>query len=251
MLAKLLFHLVFILPSLCFAGDMDLYLLIGQSNMAGRAEITPVDSAVLNNVLLLNDKEEWEPARNPLNIYSSIRKEASMQKLGTGYSFAEKISHEMPGKTIGLVVNARGGTAISTWKKGTLYYTEAVRRAQIAMQSGTLKAILWHQGESDQNNASTYLATLRTLIEDMRADLGNDSLLFIAGQIGTWRESAAAINAVIAQLPDSVAYTAYADAEGLTHLGDNSHFDSRSQRILGERYADALLQTLIHIGVNT
>jgi hypothetical protein len=119
------------------------------------------------------------------------------------------------------------------------------------MQSGTLRAILWHQGESDQNNASTYLASLRTFIEDLRSDLGNDSLFFIAGQIGTWRESAAAINVVIAQLPENVPYTAYADAEGLTNTGDNSHFDSRSQRILGEHYANALLQKLTHVSRNT
>ena len=58
--------------------SLDLYVCIGQSNMAGRATLTPEIMDTLQNVYLLNDKGRFEPAVNPLNRYSTIRKEMSM-----------------------------------------------------------------------------------------------------------------------------------------------------------------------------
>ena len=54
--------------------SLDLYVCIGQSNMAGRATLTPEIMDTLQNVYLLNDKGRFEPAVNPLNRYSTIRK---------------------------------------------------------------------------------------------------------------------------------------------------------------------------------
>ncbi len=73
--------------------NLDIYLLIGQSNMAGRATIESQDLDTLNNVFLYKgiNGNVWEKAANPLNKYSSIRKALSMQKLNPGYTFA----HEM------------------------------------------------------------------------------------------------------------------------------------------------------------
>ena len=54
--------------------SFDLYVCIGQSNMAGRATLTPEVMDTLQNVYLLNDKGNFEPAVNPLNRYSTVRK---------------------------------------------------------------------------------------------------------------------------------------------------------------------------------
>ena len=62
--------------------SLDLYVCIGQSNMAGRATLTSEVMDTLQNVYLLNDKGSFEPAVNPLNRYSTIRKDMSMQRLG-------------------------------------------------------------------------------------------------------------------------------------------------------------------------
>ena len=51
-----------------------LYLLIGQSNMAGRARIPADAKGNIPNVYLLNQEGEWNSAANPLNQYSTIRK---------------------------------------------------------------------------------------------------------------------------------------------------------------------------------
>ena len=99
------------------AGKFDIYLCIGQSNMAGRATLTPAVMDTLVNVYLFNDRNFFEPAVNPLNRYSTIRKEIGIQKLGPAYSFARKVSEKSDCK-IGLVVNARGGSSIKSWEKG-------------------------------------------------------------------------------------------------------------------------------------
>jgi len=217
---------------------MHIFLLIGQSNMAGRAQIEAQDSTALQRVYLFNDKDKWEIAKNPLNRYSTIRKKLSMQRLGPGYSFAKRIAQIFPQWKIGLVANARGGTGIMQWQKGTPYYNEAVRRTKIAMRSGKLEAILWHQGEHDEGSADSYLPKLQQLINDLRTDFGCDSLPFIAGQVGRFRQSGADINRVIARLPEKVPFTDYVSSEGLTDLGYKTHFNSASQRIFGERYAE-------------
>lgn len=97
------------------SADMDIYLLIGQSNMAGRGEIGDYADSVLPNVYLFNG-EDWHPASNPFNRFSTVKKDIE-QGLGPGYSFAKKLSEKLA-KPIGLIVNARGGTSLEQWQKG-------------------------------------------------------------------------------------------------------------------------------------
>ena len=75
--------------------SFDLYVCIGQSNMAGRATLTPEVMDTLQNVYLLNDKGNFEPAVNPLNRYSTVRKDLSMQRLGPAYGFAKEIKTDI------------------------------------------------------------------------------------------------------------------------------------------------------------
>ena len=70
------------------------FLLIGQSNMAGRATLEDEDRGPIPGTRLLNDQGIWEPASNPLNRYSTDRKTLSMQRLCPGDGFARRI-HEL------------------------------------------------------------------------------------------------------------------------------------------------------------
>ena len=217
--------------------EIDVYLLIGQSNMAGRAEIPKDAMGVIDRCLLLNDKNEWEPARNPLNRHSTVRKALPMQKLGPGYAFAKEMLERDKDLTIGLIVNARGGTSIDEWHGKSELYRAARKRALEAMKSGTLKGILWHQGESDQGDPGTYLVKLQTLVANLRSDLGDPNLPFIAGQI----HGNAAINAEIAKLGTTTHAAGFVSSAGLTTT-DGTHFDTRSQMVLGERYAAEMIR---------
>ena len=217
--------------------DLHVYLLIGQSNMAGRAKVPDDIAGVIDRCYLLNDKNEWVPAKNPLNLYSTIRKGEGMQKLGPGYSFAIKMLEANPDISLGLVVNARGGSKIEQWLGKTKYYFGARGRTKAAMKSGTLKGILWHQGESNNGNPDGYLDKVKALIGNLRGDFEDTDLPFVAGQVN----NVPAINEQIAKLPGAVHHTAYVKSEGLT-CTDRWHFDTKSQIELGHRYAEQMLK---------
>ncbi|MCF2949483.1 sialate O-acetylesterase [Paraglaciecola aquimarina] len=220
--------------------DLHIYLLIGQSNMAGRAPILAEQYNVIENTLLFDSEGEWQLATNPLNRYSSIRKDMSMQKLGIGYAFAITMSQNLfktSHKTqLGLVVNAKGGTSITKWQPGHKFYEEAIKRAKLAQQTGTLKGILWHQGETDFEDKD-YLPKLIDLVNNLRRDLAQPNLPFVAGQI----YKTPSINEQIAQLPKKVPFTEVVMAENLSAM-DRWHFDNPSINKLGSGYAQAMLK---------
>jgi hypothetical protein len=229
--------------SSCAEKDViQIFLCIGQSNMAGRADIQSQDNNSLKNAYLFNSQGEWETAKNPMNQYSTIRKNKNMQRLSPAWSFSQKLAKEYPNDKIGLVVNAKGGSSIDEWKKGSKFYNESLIRALQAQKTGSIKAIIWHQGESDQAKPQEYAGKFDSLAYHFRKDLGIPDLKIIVGEIGKWRESATKMNEVLKSLPNRLSNVQTASAEGLTDKGDNSHFDSRSQRILGERYAKRYIE---------
>jgi hypothetical protein len=50
------------------------------------------------------------------------------------------------------------------------------------------------------------------------------------------------VDAALQQLPQTVSYCGFASSEGLLDKGDSLHFDARSQREFGRRYATAYLE---------
>ena len=212
------------------------YLLIGQSNMSGRAPFTEEESEIIQRCYLLNGTDEWEPAKNPLNRYSTIRKDLSMQKLNPGYTFAKTMLEKDKDIAIGLVVNALGGSNIVDWANECDYYKEALRRTEIAAKIGDLRGVLWHQGEANAEDAC-YLDKLISLVENLRNDLGIPNLPFIAGQINDCK----LINDQVKKLPEVEPFTGFAGSEGLTAM-DRWHFDTVSMKLLGKRYAEEMLK---------
>lgn len=218
---------------------LHIYLLIGQSNMAGRATVPEELAGVIDRCYLLNDKNQWVPAKNPMNLYSTIRKGEGMQKLGPGHGFVMAMLEANPDIKIGLVVNARGGSKIEQWDAKAKYYRSSIDRTKAAMKHGTLKGILWHQGESNAGRHATYLGQLQTLVGQLRSDLGDKDLPFVAGQVRP-TDSMKPINAEIAKLPKAMPNTGCAMSTGLTTF-DGTHFDAKSQIELGKRYAQEML----------
>ena len=231
--------------------SFDLYVCIGQSNMAGRATLTPEVMDTLQNVYLLNDKGNFEPAVNPLNRYSTVRKDLSMQRLGPAYGFAKEMARQTK-RPVGLVVNARGGSSINSWLKGSKdgYYEEALSRVRIAMkQGGVLKAILWHQGEADCSNPEAYKQKLISLVKDLREDLGMPNLPVVVGQISQWnwtkREAGTVpFNQMIKKVSSFIPHSDWVSSKGLGWYKDEKdpHFNTEAQLLLGKRYARKVLK---------
>ena len=231
--------------------NFHLFLLVGQSNMAGRGVVTDPDKVPHARVLMLNQAGEWVPAVDPLHF-----DKPTMAGVGLGRSFAAAIAEAKPGVTIGLIPCAVGGSPIDAWRPGVHYpptkshpWDDALRRAKQAMSAGTLKGILWHQGESDSSTALApeYEKKLHDLIARFRSELKAPNVPFVAGQLGVfaeapWSDAKQIVDRAHRELPQKVKRTAFVSAEGLKHKGDKTHFDSDSLREFGRRYADAFLK---------
>ena len=226
---------------------LEIYLLLGQSNMAGRGDITPEFAKIENaNVFMLNKANEWVLAKHPLHF-----DKPSAAGVGPGLSFGIKMAEANPKVKIGLVPCAVGGTSISLWAPGkydkatdTHPYDDAIIRIKEAMKTGVIKGMLWHQGESDTSpeKAAVYLDKLEVLIDRIRKVCDNPNLPVVVGELGLFKENRKIINEIIAPLPAKVPYTAIAKSDGLEQKGDGAHFNSESAQILGYRFAEKMLE---------
>ncbi|GAB3586336.1 sialate O-acetylesterase [Hymenobacter daeguensis] len=233
-----------------------LYLLIGQSNMAGRGLVEAEDTLPSRRVLRLNPAGQWEVAKDPIHFDKPVA------GVGPGLTFGRLMAAQDTSVTIGLIPCAVGGSGIDVWTPGAYYdgtkthpYDDALARAKAAMQAGTLAGIIWHQGETDSTpeKSALYQQKLKILIKKLREDLQAPTVPFVAGQLPAFQitkpgadgrpqvnESAVRINEAVAGLGKQVANYAYVTAEGTADIGDHTHFNAASARLLGQRYAAAM-----------
>jgi len=240
-------------PELPPRKDFHLFLLAGQSNMAGRGSVkklTPEEAAPDPRILALNTELDWRTAVDPIHW------DKPAAGVGLGKFFARIVADKNPGVTVGLIPAACGGSSISVWEPGKYFgqtkshpYDDALARARRALQDGTLKAILWHQGEGDSSPqaAALYEQRLEALIARFRADLDAPDLPFILGQLGRfpgrpWTEHRAAVDRAHRAIAERVKNVRYVSAEGLVDTRDNLHFETPSLREFGARYAEAYFE---------
>jgi hypothetical protein len=231
--------------------NFHLFLLAGQSNMAGRGKIEPEDLVPHPRVLMLTEDREWVPAVAPIHFDKTVA------GVGLAQSFAVALAEADPSITIGLIPAACGGSPISTWEPGGYHlqthnppYDDAISRARNAMKDGTLKGILWHQGESDckPGLADVYQRKLVEMINRFRSDLRIDDLPVIIGQLAKfagkpWDAERVQVDKAHQAVAKGMDGVAFVTSEDLTPNEDLVHFDTNSLRIFGKRYAKAYLKT--------
>ena len=227
--------------------NFELYILAGQSNMAGRGCITGDFKTETNDhVFMLTKDNTWGQAKHPVHFDKPIA------GVGPGLAFGIAMAKQDPKVKIGLIPTAVGGSPIEHWMPGaydaatkTHPWDDAVERIKFAMQYGVIKGVIWHQGEANSNKPEqikAYLEQLKELIGRFRQLASNDKLPFVAGQLGTYRPNFIPFNDEIVKLPTIVPYTAVATTENLVHRGDTLHFDSPSAEELGRRYAVKMIE---------
>lgn len=231
---------------------LDLFLLIGQSNMKGRGTM-PAEPSRNPRIVMMHLKDDaWYVARHPLHLTGDAKtfKGADNAGVGPGLAFAEAVAAREPKARIGLIPCAVGGSPISLWQKSAKLYNEATRRAKRALEQttavrGRIRGAIWLQGESDSTAEKfpLYEARLLKLVDELRADLTSPGLPFIACTIGEMRPDEngsrrADMNRLLLTLPSKRANTACVDARDLkSHIGDNVHFDTAAQNEIGRRFA--------------
>jgi hypothetical protein len=238
------YRLVFeVLPKL------DLFLCIGQSNMAGRGYIdaSKGDNIHLENAYLFTPAFGFEKATNPMNQYSNIRKELSVQEISPSWGFAKYLNDNRPQTKTGIIVNAKGGTAIEEWLKGQTLYDKTVERTKKALAWGELKGIIWHQGESNSAAAkvAAYPTQLTEMVGSLRTDLSAPNAYFIAGELIYSYSGAPTFNPMIRTISSFLENSDWVSAEGLTaRASGDVHFSRESNITLGERYATKMVNKI-------
>jgi hypothetical protein len=92
-----------------------LFLLVGQSNMAGRGTVEQQDKTPHPRVLMLNKEGAWVPAIDPMHF------DKSAAGVGLGKTFGTLYADANPGITVGLMPCAFGGSPIDAWKPAAIY----------------------------------------------------------------------------------------------------------------------------------
>jgi hypothetical protein len=170
-------------------GVGDLYLLTGQSNMAGYGRDAGYDPPCLG-VHLYSNNGTWELASHPLNdstetIYPENKEDAS----GTSpaLSFAKTLKEKL-NIPIGLVQASLGGSKLQQWhpEEDGMLYRGMLKRLPIV---GKIKGVLWYQGCSDaiKELAPGYYDRFKNMVRLWREQLGQ--VPFITVQLNRWSQN--------------------------------------------------------------
>ncbi len=246
------------------AAAFDVYLLAGQSNMDGRGNATDLEPALQKpnpHVLIWYrnppaDSAAWKPLAPGFSIPPKHKTGLPSPTFGPEIGFAKTLLEKNPQQRIGIIKGSKGGTSIEQWSPGTdgdvesrgicyKYLMETITMAKAALQEQghtmTIRAILWHQGESNSKNSTEeYQNKLLTLISRFREDLQLPDLPFFVGEVfdNGKRDS---VRAAQKALPHVIKHVYFVSADGLTTHDSGTHFDAKSQLEIGKRFADAWL----------
>lgn len=231
---------------------LDLYLLLGQSNMSGRGEL-PATPAPLPNTWLFGNDDRWRLAVEPLDCPIGQTDAISADPypgVGPGSGFARELQRRRPGP-VGLVPGAKGGSTLALWARNLrsdTLYGSLLRRARAASLAGRVAGVLIYLGESDthppqpgQLRADRWRERFEHLITDLRGDLRDPMLPVVYARIGRTTDPTLTAWTLIrteqsaVRLP-SVAMVDASDAE----LADSVHLSARGAETVGERMARAM-----------
>ncbi len=230
----------------------DAFLMIGQSNMAGRGDFNVVPIIDDPN-LLMQRNGRWQRLSEPVNPDRGIfYGHAFLSGVSLAPEFALKYK-EYSGNRTGLIPCADGGTSLDAWQPGKTLFEYAMLCTKMAMKVSPLKGILWHQGEADVVNAeriAAYPEKFKTMIEAVWTELGIDPVPVLIGELGSYLiekrgwTMVPELNAKFREIEKELPYVGVVSAEGLVCRRDNLHFDSPSCRIFGDRYFEKYLEVI-------
>ncbi|HZL10732.1 MAG TPA: sialate O-acetylesterase [Prolixibacteraceae bacterium] len=229
------------------------FIMAGQSNMAGRAFVEPQDTISDLRIISINKENCLIYAKEPLHFY-----QPKLTGLDCGMSFARELIPHLDKNTVVILLPcAVGGSSISFWLNDSIFNgvhlkSNFMEKVELAKKYGTLKGILWHQGESDAFEAKIpeYESRLKELFSFFRKYIGNDSLPIMIGELGsypvseTMKTNWSSINKIIHKVARNDKHCSLVSTGDLKPKEDNIHFNSPSQRMLGQRYAEAYLKLM-------
>lgn len=248
---------------------MQIYLCIGQSNMEGQGAIEEQDLTCSNRLRMMPTADGYSPERK-MGEWSACIPPLSGPYSGLSpadYFGRTMIEHLPEDVGVGLVTVAIGGCDIRLFDKDiyssylTTYeeewfvkkveayggnpYKRLIDMAKIAQEDGEICGVILHQGETNTGDAQ-WCNYVKKIYSDILADLSleAENVPLVAGQVVP--ESAngvcASMNTIINTLPEAIPTAHIVSSEGCAVKEDCVHFDTPGIRLLGERYAEKMLE---------
>ena len=222
---------------------MKSFLLIGQSNMAGRGFAHEVP-AIYNERIEMLRNGKWQMMTEPINC------DRPVAGVGLAASFAESWCRMNSKEKIGLIPCAEGGSSIDEWAAEGILFRHAVSEARFAMESSRLAGILWHQGESDSDGGKykTYYERLNRIEKSLREELDVPDIPFLIGGLGDYLGKSGfgagcveyqQINQELRRFAEENKCCYFITGEGLSANPDGIHINAVSQRKFGLRFFEA------------
>lgn len=173
-----------------FLGVGDLWIIAGQSNASGYGR-APYDDGPELGLHMLRHDGAWSLASHPLSDATDSVFQSSRETYNTGHSpflhFARALKRELR-HPIGLLPAALGGSSLADWhpERGPLF---ANLKAMAARTGGSVKGILWYQGETDAEpgKAEDYLPRFLESIAGWRKALALPELPILTVQLARYR----------------------------------------------------------------
>lgn len=244
--------------------NFHIYLCFGQSNMEGNATPEKQDyENIPENYLMMAAVDFPSMGRKMGNWYKAT---PPLCRPGTGLSVADYFGRymvkAMPDNTIGVINVAIGGAEIEIFDPDLVAgrlpgkadwflnyckaydnkpYDRLIAMAKKAQESGVIKGILLHQGESNWNDGDAWLGKVKKIYELMLKDLGLNAkdVPLIAG------ETRGALNYVINKLPSYISTSHVVSSAGCDPSPtDDYHFSAAGYRHFGYKYAAEMCKVL-------
>lgn len=199
------------------------------------------------------------PATVPLEHFAND----NFPQFGPGMitRFANRMKEAYPHVRLVFIPCAKGssGFASNDWNKGNYYYEDMVSRTNACMTANPdfiYKGFLWHQGENDQSSSAAFPAAFNQFNSDWRADItaaSSETIFVCGGLLPSYMDAnpgARTVNNFLADVPNNIDYSGFADSETPTVLTghDSVHFNSDSSLTLGDRYFEAFQSALTNTG---
>ena len=226
------------------------FLMIGQSNMAGRGNIGDVPPIVNPKCFMLR-MGRWQPMSEPVNPDRGIFTGKYRSGVSLATSFADGHAN-ITGKLTGLIPCADGGTSLSQWEEGGELFDHAVMMAKLALRSSTLHGILWHQGEADcteDKNVDSYKDRFIKMISALRRELCAEDLPLLIGELShsytigdrEFADRPERLNKIFYEIAEEIPMCTVISSKGLSMKDDGLHFSAQALRTFGERYLEGYL----------
>ncbi|MGB3299011.1 MAG: sialate O-acetylesterase, partial [Phormidesmis sp.] len=237
-------------------GKLKLYVLVGQSNMVGAAEL-PNDIQASANVFTFGNDYRWEKATelvdNPANQVDSVSEDPE-PGFGPALTFAKTLVAGDSNQLIGLIPCAKDGSSISDWQRNMsdqTLYGSCLKRVRAASSMGEVSGILFFQGEADtidpqqfpalQPDAKAWAEKFALFAYNFRQDVGKPDLPLVYAQLGQPADLEGLPNWDLVkaqqkniQIPNAkMIETADLPMQGI-------HFTVDSYKVIGQRFADAI-----------